>query len=208
MENCDIEAIVEGILFASGEPVAVGRIAAVLAASEDAVTAAANALRDRYSFEHRGIRLVWLDGAIQLCSAPEYADYIRLALETRKQPQLTQPALEALAVVAYFQPVTKAYIEQIRGVDSSYTVGLLQDRGLVEACGRLAVPGRPVLYRTTSAFLRTFGLESLDDLSELPETEENEAGLNIQSAIQALNEKAPELTDAVGEITETDGEPV
>jgi segregation and condensation protein B len=171
MEIHDIESVVEGILFASGEPVGVSRIAAVLGTDEDAVTQAATSLRDRYVFERRGIRLVFLDNTIQLCSSPEYADYIRLALETRKQPQLSQQALEVLAVIAYFQPVTKLYIEQVRGVDSSYTVGMLQERGLIEASGRLSVPGRPLLYKTTPAFLRTFGLSSLDELPDLPETE-------------------------------------
>jgi len=171
MEIRDIESIIEGILFASGEPVAVSRIALCLGVDEAAVTEAASALRDRYVFERRGIRLVFLDKAIQLCSAPEYSDYIRLTLETRKQPMLSQQALEVLGIVAYFQPVTKIYIEQIRGVDSSYTVGLLQERGLIETCGRLSVPGRPLLYRTTPAFLRTFGIKSLDELPELPDPE-------------------------------------
>jgi segregation and condensation protein B len=189
MEIHDIESIVEGILFASGEPVGISRIAAVLGADEDDVTQAATKLRDRYVFERRGIRLVFLDKAVQLCSAQEYADYIRLALETRKQPQLSQQALEVLAIIAYFQPVTKLYIEQVRGVDSTYTVGLLQERGLIETCGRLSVPGRPLLYKTTSAFLRTFGISALDELPELPEPEsskkENESDVIV--SIQTLD---------------------
>lgn len=189
MEIHDIESIVEGILFASGEPVGVSRIAAVLGTDEDEVTQAATNLRDRYVFERRGLRLVFLDNAIQLCSSPEYADYIRLTLETRKQPQLSQQALEVLAVIAYFQPVTKLYIEQVRGVDSSYTVGLLQERGLIEASGRLSVPGRPLLYKTTPAFLRTFGLSALDELPDLPESEnenkENDSEIIV--SIQTLD---------------------
>lgn len=179
MEIRDIESIIEGILFASGEPVAVSRIALCLGVDEAAVTEAASALRDRYAFERRGIRLVFLDKAIQLCSAPEYSEYIRLTLETRKQPQLSQQALEVLGIVAYFQPVTKIYIEQVRGVDSSYTIGLLQERGLIETCGRLSVPGRPLLYRTTPAFLRTFGLKSLDELPELPDPESSAGPENL-----------------------------
>lgn len=187
MEINDIENIVEGILFASGEPVGISRIAAVLASEEKDITQAATNLRDRYIYERRGIRLVFLDKAIQLCSSPEYTDYIRLALETRKQPQLSQQALEVLSIVAYFQPVTKLYIEQVRGVDSSYTVGLLQDRGLIESCGRLSVPGRPLLFKTTPAFLRTFGLSTLDELPNLPESEseniaiENDVIVSIQT---------------------------
>jgi len=187
MEATDIENIIESILFVSGEPVALSRLAAVLGISGFDVETAANRLRDRYSFDRRGIRLVKMDDAIQLCSSPEYADYIRLALETRKPPQLSQPALEVLAIIAYFQPVTRVYIEQIRGVDSAYTVGLLIDRKLIEPCGRLAVPGRPIVYRTTPAFLRTFGLESLQELPELPEvTNSDDSITGIQNAIQEI----------------------
>ena len=193
MEIRDIEGAIEGILFASGEPVREDRIAAVLGVDKKLVSDTANVLMDRYSYERRGIRLVRMEDSLQLCSSPEFADYIRLALETRKPPQLTQPAMEVLAVVAYYQPVTRVYIEQVRGVDSSYTVSLLQDRGLIEPCGRLAVPGRPVLYRTTAAFLRTFGITSLDELPELPESaEEKDGQLKLQSAIAALQAEAEE----------------
>lgn len=197
MEIRDIENIVEGILFASGEPVGISRIAAVLAVDEQEITQAATNLRDRYIYERSGIRLVFLDKAIQLCSSPEYTDYIRLALETRKQPQLSQQALEVLSVIAYFQPVTKLYIEQVRGVDSSYTVGLLLDRGLIESCGRLSVPGRPMLFKTTPAFLRTFGLSSLDELPDLPESENENITIenNVIISIQEL--EANQLKGAV-----------
>lgn len=187
MEIHDIESIIEGILFASGEPVGISRIAAVLGTDEDSVAKAAASLRDRYIFERRGIRLVFLDKAVQLCSSPEYADYIRLALEKRKQPQLSQQALEVLSIVAYFQPVTKLYIEQIRGVDSAYTLGLLQERNLIEVCGRLSVPGRPLLYKTTPAFLRTFGLTSLEDLPELPEPDSSKKDEDVIVSIQTLD---------------------
>ena len=187
MEAVEIESIIESILFVSGEPVSQERIAAVLGISAFEVDSAANRLRDKYSFERRGIRLVKLDDAIQLCSSAEFADYIRLALETRKPPQLSQPALEVLAVVAYFQPVTRAYIEQIRGIDSSYTVGILLDRNLIEARGRLAVPGRPIIYGTTPAFLRVFGMDSLRDLPELPPIPDSGDGREgIHTAIQQL----------------------
>lgn len=187
MEIHDIEGAVEGILFASGEPVSINRISAVLGVEPEQVSEAADRMCDRYSFERRGIRMVKLQESLQLCSSPEYADYIRLALETRKKPQLTGPALEVLSIVAYYQPVTRAYIEQVRGVDSSYTVGLLQDRGLIEPCGRLQVPGRPTLFRTTLSFLRTFGITSLEELPPLPEAEEDTEGqLTIKSAIDAL----------------------
>lgn len=187
MEIRDIEAAAEAILFASGEPVSLDRIAAVLAVDKEIISDVADRMMDKYSYERRGIRLVRLENSLQLCSSPEYADFVRLALETRKPPQLTQPALEVLAVIAYFQPVTKAYIEQVRGVDSAYTVSLLQERGLVEPCGRLSVPGRPLIYGTTKNFLRTFGMTTLDELPPLPEVEEDTDGqLKIQNAISAL----------------------
>ena len=186
-EKHDIESAVEAILFVSGEPVKLARIAAALGVDETEVEEAANRLRDMYSFGRRGIRLLKLDDSLQLCSSPEFADTIRYALETRKPPQLSQPALEVLSIIAYFQPVTRVYIEQIRGVDSVYTIGLLLDRNLVEPCGRLAAPGRPLLYRTTHVFLRTFGLESLSELPELPQIESGEDGRGgIQEAIFEL----------------------
>jgi len=186
MEEHDIERIIEAILFVSGEPVKMSRIAAVLGVGDFEVEAAANRMRDKFNHE-RGIRLLKLDDTLQLCSSPEYADYIRRALEARKPPQLSQPALEVLSIIAYFQPVTKAYIEQIRGVDSSYTVSLLLERGLVEAAGRLSAPGRPMLYKTTHAFLRTFGMESLKELPKLPQIETTDDGReNIQNAIVEL----------------------
>ena len=189
-EKQDLECAIEAVLFVSGEPVKQARIAAALGVEEADVEAAADRMRDKYSFERRGIRLIKLDNSLQLCSSPEYADYIRYALETRKPPQLSQPALEVLSIIAYFQPVTRLYIEQIRGVDSVYTVGLLLDRGLIESCGRLAVPGRPLLYRTTYVFLRTFGLESLAELPELPQVESNgDAREGIQEAILELKSR-------------------
>lgn len=103
-----------------------------------------------------------------MCSAPDYADIIRRAFEIRKPAKLSQPALEVLTIIAYYQPTTRAYVDQVRGVDSAYTVGLLLERKLIEECGRLQVPGRPHLYRTTKNFLRAFHLNSLEDLPELP----------------------------------------
>ena len=167
-EMKEIEAAVEGILFASGEPVHIDRIC--LAAELDRPTAelVLQKLMDYYSFERRGMRLLRLEDSWQLCSAPEYADVIRRAFEIRKPAKLSQPALEVLTIIAYYQPTTRAYVDQIRGVDSSYTVGLLLDRHLIEECGRLQVPGRPRLYRTTKAFLRAFHLNSLEDMPEMP----------------------------------------
>ena len=171
MEFQDIKSTIEGILFASGEPVPITRLCQVLAQDEDAVEGAIHALADEYAFQRRGMRIVQLGDRYQMCSAPEYADPIRQALDLRKPPQLSPAALESLAIIAYFQPATKGVVEQIRGVDSGYTVNLLAERGLIQEAGRLNAPGRPVLFRTTDRFLRCFGLKSLDDLPPLPERE-------------------------------------
>ena len=168
LEMKEVEAAIEGILFASGEPVAVDRICMAMDMDRPTVELVLQKLADYYAYERRGMRLLKMEDSYQLCSAPEYGDMIRRAFEVRKPAKLSQPALEVLTIIAYSQPTTRAYVDQIRGVDSSYTVGLLLDRHLIEECGRLQVPGRPRLYRTTQAFLRAFHLQSLDDLPEMP----------------------------------------
>jgi segregation and condensation protein B len=185
----NIETIIEAVLFASGEPVPIERFCMLLDKSENEIIGAAKKLADEYVFYQRGIRIVRLENSLQMCSAPEYYDYIRRALETRKPPKLSAASIEVLSIVAYYQPITRTYIEQIRGVDSSYTVGVLADRGLIEPCGRLDVPGRPVIYRTTEEFLRVFGLSSLDELPKLSEEIDEEiinGQLDIESAIENL----------------------
>lgn len=169
MEMREIESAVESILFASGEPVQVERICVALEMDRPTIEQVLQRLMDYYSYERRGIRLLHMEDSWQLCSAPDYADIIRRAFEIRKPARLSQPALEVLTVIAYYQPTTRAYVDQIRGVDSSYTIGLLLERKLIEECGRLQVPGRPHLYRTTKQFLRAFHLTSLDDLPEMPD---------------------------------------
>ena len=163
----------EAILFASGEPVPISRLCMALNTDRPRAEEALRRLGDYYAFERRGIRLVCMEDSYQLCSAPEYAEIIRKAFEIRKTAKLSQPALEVLAIVAYYQPVTRAQVDQIRGVDSAYTVGLLLDRKLIEECGRLQVPGRPRQYCTTQAFLRSFHLRTLEELPPLPGVEES-----------------------------------
>ena len=168
MEMKEIESAIEGILFASGEPVQIDRICLALDMDRPTVEQVLHRLSDQYAFDRRGIRLLQLEDSWQMCSAPDYADIIRRAVEIRKPAKLSQPALEVLTIIAYYQPTTRAYVDQVRGVDSAYTVGLLLERKLIEECGRLQVPGRPHLYRTTKNFLRAFHLNSLEDLPELP----------------------------------------
>ena len=168
LEMKELEAAVEGILFASGEPVHIDRICLALDIDRLSAQQILQRLGDYYAYERRGMRLIRMEDTWQLCSAPDYADIIRRAFEIRKSAKLSQPALEVLSIIAYYQPTTRAYVDQVRGVDSAYTVGLLLDRKLIEECGRLQVPGRPRLYRTTRDFLRAFHLTSLEDLPDLP----------------------------------------
>ena len=151
---------------------------------------------DFYAYESRGIRLLRIEDSYQLCSSPDYADAVRKAFEIRKSAKLSQPALEVLTIIAYYQPTTRAYVDQIRGVDSAYTVGLLLDRKLIEECGRLQVPGRPHLYRTTKNFLRAFHLTSLNDLPEMPDLGgEGQMRLNEEGEIVEYPGVTPETAD-------------
>ena len=164
MERSELQRGIEAILFAAGERVEVSRLCMALETDEDEIIAAADALADTYSFERRGIRILRLDKGYQMASSGEMADFVTKALETRKPPKLSASQLEALTIIAYYQPATKAMVEQIRGVDSSYSVSALMNKKLIEEAGRLNVPGRPIQYRTTPDFLRTFGLSSLEEL--------------------------------------------
>lgn len=164
MEQKDLQRAIEAVLFAAGEPVDISRLAMTFEVDEADVIAAADALADELAFERRGIRILRLDKGYQMVSSGEMADYITKALETRKPPKLSASQLEALTIIAYYQPATKAMVEQIRGVDSSYSVAALLTKNLIEDAGRLNVPGRPILYKTTPDFLRTFGLSSLEEL--------------------------------------------
>ena len=188
MEVKEIESAIEGILFAAGDPVGVERLCMALDLDRATVDTVCQRLADYYSYERRGVRLLRLENSYQLCSAPEYADCIRRAFESRRPARLSQPALEVLAIIAYYQPTARAYVDQIRGVDSAYTVGLLLERDLIEECGRLAVPGRPILYRTTQTFLRSFGLSSLEDLPELPSAspEDGQITMEMQANLERL----------------------
>ena len=185
----DLTSAIEAILFAAGDSVPLARLSLVLGVSEQDVETSVKMLQESYIEQQRGMRILRLEDKVQMCSAPEYAPFISKTLEQRKPPVLSQPALETLAVVAYFQPVTRAYLEQVRGVDSSYTVGVLNERGLIEECGRLEVPGRPVLFRTTDVFLRTMGISSLDELPELPDMTDSDGMEKLQEKIDELQNR-------------------
>ena len=167
MEFEQLQRAIEAILFAAGEPVETARLAGALETDVEEVLRAAEALADEYAFERRGVRILKLDKAWQMVSSGEMADYVTKALETRKPPKLSGAQLESLTIIAYYQPATKAMVEQIRGVDSSYSISALMNKKLICEAGRLNVPGRPIQYATTPDFLRTFGLSSLDELPEI-----------------------------------------
>ena len=183
MELNDLMRAIEAILFAAGERVEIGRLAQTLEVDPKDIVQAADTLADQLAYDRRGIRILRLESGYQMVSSGEMADYITKALETRKPPKLSSSQLETLTIVAYYQPATKAMVEQIRGADSSYSVAALLNKKLIEEAGRLNVPGRPIQYKTTPDFLRTFGLSSLEELPpidkiafgepiELPEEEQ------------------------------------
>ena len=164
MEMEELQRAIEAILFAAGERIDASRLAMALQTDEADIINAADALADQLAYERRGIRILKLEKGYQMVSSGEMADYITKALETRKPPKLSSSQLEALTIIAYYQPATKAMVEQIRGVDSAYSISALMNKKLIEEAGRLNVPGRPIQYKTTDGFLRTFGLSSLEEL--------------------------------------------
>lgn len=197
MEQTELQRAIEAILFAAGERMDVSRLAAVLETDEDDVIRAADALADSFAYDRRGIRILKLEKGYQMVSSGEMADYVTKAMETRKPPKLSSSQLETLTIVAYYQPATKAMVEQIRGVDSSYSVSALLNKKLIEEAGRLNVPGRPIQYRTTPDFLRTFGISSLEELPPIEKVDfgesilEDAAGqMSMEEAIQQAPEEA------------------
>ncbi len=195
----NIKAAVEAILFASGASVERERIARSLEITPEKVDEAVSALLDEYSSAERGITIIRLDDSYQMTSRKEYAEQIRTVMDSRRNTPLSQAALEVLAVVAYNQPVTKAFVEQVRGVDCSGVIGSLTTKGLIEEKGRLELPGRPLLYGTTENFLRCFNVSSLDELPALPEEEEAQSSEADEAEVQNNEEitEAPktELSD-------------
>lgn len=194
---------IEAILFASGEPVPAERLALVLDTDAETVLAAGVELAAEYQAQERGIRLVRLNNSLQMHSAPDYATVITRALEQRRAPKLSQASLEVLAIVAYFQPVTRAYVEQMRGLDSTYTVGVLAERGLIRPCGHLETVGRPTLYETTDLFLRTLGVSTLEELPPLPEMTGSDAVEQLQKKVEALKASEEEQQELTGEMEKT-----
>lgn len=182
MSELNIKSAIEAILFASGSPVELSRIANALEISEKQAEEQISVLIDDYNSAQRGITIIKLKDSYQMVSVKEYAPQIRTIMDLRRNSPLSQAALEVLAVVAYNQPVTKAFVEQVRGVDCSGVIGSLTLKGLVEEKGRLELPGRPLLYGTTESFLRCFNISSLEELPPLPENDEESNNDNAESA--------------------------
>ena len=161
-------AIAEAVLFAAAEPIEHTRLSIVLGTDSEVTLEILDILKEKYEQEESGLCLLKLGSKYQICSKKEYINEVRAVLDLKRNTPLSQAAFEVLAIIAYNQPITKPYIEQIRGVDCSGVVSTLCQRGLIEEKGRLEVPGRPVLYGTTDDFLRCFSLSALSELEELP----------------------------------------
>ena len=185
MELKECMGAVEAMLFAHAEPVSAGRLAQALDMDEDTVERVLWALQDEYDRPTRGLRLLRLEDKWQLATKNEWSEPVKKILDTRRNTPLSQAALEVLAIIAYNQPVSRGFVEQVRGVDSSSTVAKLLDKGLIEEAGRLDLPGHPVSFATTDVFLRTFGLESL---AQLPPLHDDELPLEQLAATGELPE--------------------
>lgn len=167
----NIECALEAVLFSLGEAVEIDRLAEALEVREDEIREAFLSLQKKYADESRGLKLIEIENSVQMCSNPDYYECIKRVTQIKKQSGLSSAALETLSIIAYNQPVTKGTIEFIRGVDCTYSVTRLLERGFIDELGRAETPGRPILYGTTMEFLRCFGLKSLEELPPLPEKE-------------------------------------
>ncbi|MDD2362532.1 MAG: SMC-Scp complex subunit ScpB [Oscillospiraceae bacterium] len=189
MEINEYKAITQAVLFSSGEPVELSRLAEVIELDEDTTERIADELMNEVNTGSGGLIIVRLDNCYQMSTKPAYAEYIRKALDIRRNMPLSQAAMEVLAIVAYNQPVTRAYIDQVRGVDCAAVIQGLVAKNLIEEKGRLELPGRPLLYGTTVDFLRCFGVSSLDELPPLPQSEEEMQETTLDEIIEDV-EKA------------------
>ena len=191
----EMQAAAEAMLFACGEPVEIDRIAEILEIDVENAESLVLNIAAKYDESNSGIRIVKMDKKYQICTRKEYAEQVRDILDMKKNAPLSQAAFEVLAVVAYNQPITKAYIEQVRGVDCSGVISTLCQKGLIEEVGRLELPGRPLIYGTTAEFLKCFCINSLDDLPDIPELnekpiEEQEAEVELEKMEAEIKETA------------------
>lgn len=188
MDEKELTGALEAILFAAGDSMEEERLCAVLGVDAETLRAAAGRLEEELRERSRGVRLVQLENRWQLVTAPEWSELVVRALEKRRTARLSPAAMEVLSIVAYYQPVTRSYIEKVRGVDSSYTVSFLTERGLIAPCGKLEAPGRPTLFATTEEFLRVMGIRDLSQLPPLPDIAEDESRAALRMAIEEKQE--------------------
>lgn len=168
MDRNNLTTTLEAILFACGDSVSIDKIAEALDISKESVHEAVMTLNEKYDSMNSALIALKLGDEYQLTVRKEYSEEVKKVLESKKNTPLSNAAMEALTVVAYNEPVTKGFVEHVRGVDSSGVMNSLVEKGLIEEAGRLDLPGKPIAYKTTTVFLRVFGLSSLDDLPELP----------------------------------------
>ncbi len=197
MEREEIFGAIEAILFASGTPVEIDRIVRALELDTATVTKCIDELIEAYKAPNKGIKIIRMNKSIQMCTNKEYGSYVRKVMDMKKNTPLSQAAMEVLAVVAYNQPVTKAFVEQVRGVDCSGVIGSLCVKGLIEEKGRLELPGRPLLYGTTEHFLRCFSIESLEGLPPLPDPSEDTKDEDKDEKPQNEEDNADNSNDSV-----------
>ncbi len=184
----ELESVIEAILFASGEAVSIKNISAAVEQDEKTVASVVNNMADKYTLEKRGIKIIQVGESYQMCTDPQYFDYIKKLYQSPARKTLSTTLLETLAIIAYKQPVTKGQIEEIRGVSADHAVNRLVEYGMVEERGRLDAPGKPILFGTTDDFLRYFGFRTLDDL---PQTFADHEQLRLEA-----EREADELTES------------
>lgn len=196
MEIREIQAAIEAVLFAAGDPVEIERLADIVDVDKKSLREILKKMMDEYSYERRGIHIIRMEDSYQLCTSGEFTDYISRLAEPPKMMNLSNAALEVMAIVAYKQPVTKSSIEHIRGVNCDYIVNRLVERNFIEEKGRLDAPGRPILFGTTQHFLRVFGISELEDLPDfdsLGQSVEEGEQLEMQAVTELNSEKMPGL---------------
>ena len=192
-------AVIEAILFAHGEPIEAEKLCSAAGIEEDTLIKLIQLLGDRYEAEESALTVMKLGNSYQLAVKADFIDYVRAALETKKNTPLSPAAMEVLTIIAYNQPVTKGFVEHIRGIDSSSVVNSLVEKNLLEEAGRLDVPGKPIAYRTTPAFLRCFQLTSIDDLPPLPNSE---GQVSFDEILISKEDEENAVEEAVSEETE------
>lgn len=198
MEIKQYQAAVEAIVFASGEPVPLSRLALALELDESTTARIADDWVQDVNTRGGGLTALKLDDRYQLCSSKENASYVRKAMDIRRNTPLSQAAMEVLAIIAYNQPVSRPFVEQVRGVDCSAVMQGLQQKGLIEERGRMDLPGRPLLYGTTANFMRCFGLSSLEQLPPLPQKQENALDETTMDELLESDESLPSDSELFG----------